>query len=433
MLFFYLFFILSIFRKAALASGDVAINGCPQLDFQWHTQIQNIMYYTMNITDVTLVQDNLFEITLHVLGKEQIPLQYLYSLKIIGVNGPTSTVVLYGKNENTYLIDNPTDFTVTFQVYATLSDCQWWLPNFQIQFEYLQGDAAQYWQTWTWGTSTFDLSTGCNNYDNQGHSQTDFPGYCWALGLPSECGVDSNPSSSSISTSSYSSEVMSSSYTSEVMSSSYSSEVMSSSHTSEIISSSHISEVISSDSTQIISSYIALITSSTLDAEARTRTTTVTYSDDDASASSPPSTLDAEARTKTTTVTSSIDDADARTQTTAFTSFIDDASPSSSEVMSTLAPFSDMPPFPRFSFDRSLPPSYDPLPPIFDSLPPITYSETSTESFNSTEYTSSDPSLTTSTISELTSSYAGFTAEITSSIIVSSEKTVSTAFSSSFE
>jgi len=406
----------------------------------------------MNITDVTLVQDNLFEITLHVLGKEQIPLQYLYSLKIIGVNGPTSTVVLYGKNENTYLIDNPTDFTVTFQVYATLSDCQWWLPNFQIQFEYLQGDAAQYWQTWTWGTSTFDLSTGCNNYDNQGHSQTDFPGYCWALGLPSECGVDSNPSSSSISTSSYSSEVMSSSYTSEVMSSSYtsevmsssySSEVMSSSHTSEIISSSHISEVISSDSTQIISSYIALITSSTLDAEARTRTTTVTYSiddtttvtcsDDDGSESSSLSTLDAEARTKTTTVTSSIDDADARTQTTAFTSFIDDASPSSSEVMSTLAPFSDMPPFPRFSFDRSLPPSYDPLPPIFDSLPPITYSETSTESFNSTEYTSSDPSLTTSTISELTSSYAGFTAEITCSIIVSSEKTVSTAFSSSFE
>jgi len=329
MLFFFLFLILSIFRKAALASGGTAINGCPQLDFHWHTQIQNIMHYTMDITNVILVQGNLFEITIHVLGKEQIPLQYLYSLKVIGVDGPKGTIQLYGKNENTYLIDNPTDFTVTFQVYATLTDCQWWLPNFQIQFEYLQGDAAQYWKTWTWGTSTFDLSTGCNNYDNQGHSQTDFPGYYWVLGLPSKCGVDPNPSSTSIPTSShtsevvssshtsenmssshtsdiipsshtseitssnYTSEVMSSSHTSAVMSSSHTSEIRRSSHTSEIMSSSHTSEVVSpsynsavmssshtskviySNSTQITSSYTTIITSSTVDAETRTKTTAV--------------------------------------------------------------------------------------------------------------------------------------------------------------
>ena len=193
MLLYYLFFLFTIFQRSVLASGGTAVNGCPNLNFDWHMDNQNIIHYTMDVTDVTQVQDNLFEITIHVSGEKQIPLKYLYSLKVIGVNGPKSTVQLYGKNENTYLIDNPTDFTVTFQVYATLTNCQWWMPNFQIQFEYMQGDASQYWQTWIWGTSTFDLGTGCNNYDNQGHSQTDFPGYYWTFGLPSEC-----PSASSI-------------------------------------------------------------------------------------------------------------------------------------------------------------------------------------------------------------------------------------------
>ncbi|GMM57133.1 hypothetical protein DAKH74_037490 [Maudiozyma humilis] len=155
----------------------------------------------MDITDISQVEDNLFEITIHVTGSQQIPLKYLYSLKVIGVNGPKGTVQLYGKNENTYLIDNPTDFTTTFEIYATLTDCQYWMSNFQIQFEYMQGDASQYWETWTWGTTTFDLGTGCTNYDNQGHSQTDFPGFYWTIGLPSECVPESN-SVESIATSS---------------------------------------------------------------------------------------------------------------------------------------------------------------------------------------------------------------------------------------
>lgn len=130
MLLYYLFFLFTILQRTVLASGGTAVNGCANLDFDWHMDNQNILHYTMDVTDVTLVQDNLFEITIHVLGEQQIPLKYLYSLKVIGVNGPKSTVQLYGKNENTYLIDNPTDFTVTFQVYATLTDCQWWMPNF---------------------------------------------------------------------------------------------------------------------------------------------------------------------------------------------------------------------------------------------------------------------------------------------------------------
>ena len=201
MFYFNLFLIFLTILRSHVNAADVAINGCPNLDFTWHMANQNILQYTMDITNVNYIENNLFEITIHVVGAETIPLKYLYSLKIIGVNGPKGTVQLYGKNENTYLIDNPTDFTSTFQVYGNLKDCKWWLPNFQIQFEYMQGDASQYWQTWTWGTSTFDLSTGCNNYDNQGHSQTDFPGFYWTVNLPEQC-HPKRPSSRSCSSSS---------------------------------------------------------------------------------------------------------------------------------------------------------------------------------------------------------------------------------------
>ncbi|CAI4320999.1 CPI_1c_G0008350.mRNA.1.CDS.1 [Saccharomyces cerevisiae] len=184
---------------------SVAINGCPNLDFNWHMSQQNILHYDMDVTSVSWVKDNTYQITIHVKAVKDIPLKYLWSLKIIGVNGPSSTVQLYGKNEETYLISDPTDFTSTFQVYAYPSSdgCTVWMPNFQIQFEYLQGDAAQYWQTWQWGTTTFDLSTGCNNYDNQGHSQTDFPGFYWTYQCKgNNDGTCTKASSSSITTSS---------------------------------------------------------------------------------------------------------------------------------------------------------------------------------------------------------------------------------------
>ncbi|CAI4398911.1 AEL_collapsed_G0027930.mRNA.1.CDS.1 [Saccharomyces cerevisiae] len=164
-------------------SCNSIVNGCPNLDFNWHMNQQTIMQYTLDVTSVSWVQDNTYQITIHVKGEENIDLKYLWSLKIIGVTGPKGTVQLYGYDENTYLIDNPTDFTATFEVYATqdVNSCQVWMPDFQIQFEYLQGSAAQYASSWKWGTTSFSLSTGCNNYDNQGHSQTDFPGFYWNI------------------------------------------------------------------------------------------------------------------------------------------------------------------------------------------------------------------------------------------------------------
>ncbi|GES72332.1 hypothetical protein SCEPF1_0341000100 [Saccharomyces cerevisiae] len=134
-------------------SCNSIVNGCPNLDFNWHMNQQNIMQYTLDVTSVSWVQDNTYQITIHVKGEENIDLKYLSSLKIIGVTGPKDTVQLYGYDENTdwidnplvsrcdentYLIDNPTDFTATFEVYATqdVNSCQVWMPNFQIQFEF---------------------------------------------------------------------------------------------------------------------------------------------------------------------------------------------------------------------------------------------------------------------------------------------------------
>ena len=89
-------------------------------------------------------------------------------------------MVLYGINEKIYSITNPTDYTVTLQVYANVdSSNRVWMPNFQFHYEYCQGTVAQNCNNWAWGTKTFDMNTGCNNYDNQGHSQTNMPGFYW--------------------------------------------------------------------------------------------------------------------------------------------------------------------------------------------------------------------------------------------------------------
>ncbi|CCF59304.1 hypothetical protein KAFR_0G02730 [Kazachstania africana CBS 2517] len=170
----------SILQQRGPQQCQEITNGCPSLNFDFHAQNIGSIQYNLDILSVWWVSDSTYNMTIHATGAEQIPLKYLYSLKIIGVDGPESTVQLYGKNENTYLIDNPTDFTATFAVYASADDDgKVWMPNFQIQFEYLQGDAAQYWESWEWGSSTFDLMTGCDNYDNNGNSQTDFPDFYW--------------------------------------------------------------------------------------------------------------------------------------------------------------------------------------------------------------------------------------------------------------
>ena len=165
---------------------------CPNLNFYWHTDNQNVMHYSMTVNSVTWISGNTYELTIAVKGAENIDLKYLWSLKIIGVNGPQGTVQLYGKNENTYIIDNPTDYTATFQVYGQQSSddaCKVLMPSFQIQYEYLQGDAAQYASTWKWGQTSFDLMTGCSA-DNNNNSNADFPTWYWTK----ECGSCGSPS-----------------------------------------------------------------------------------------------------------------------------------------------------------------------------------------------------------------------------------------------
>ncbi|CCD27198.1 uncharacterized protein NDAI_0J03060 [Naumovozyma dairenensis CBS 421] len=183
-------------QKRDNAICQTIVNGCPDLNFGYHASNTNTLRYYLNILNVLWVQDNLYNITINVKGEKQIPMKYLHSLKIIGVKGPQGTVQLYGGNEETYLIDNPTDYTVTFQISggSPKDECNVWLPNFQIQYEYLLGDAAQYEDTWEWGANAFDLGSGCDDFDNMGNSQTDFPGYYWKSKCNEECQV-SSPSS----------------------------------------------------------------------------------------------------------------------------------------------------------------------------------------------------------------------------------------------
>lgn len=164
-------------------------NACPDLNFSWDFDNQDIMPYYLSIESVIWLDQNLYEITVHVMGAEQIDIKYLYALKIIGVNGPKSTILLYGDGDISHVITSPTNFSVSFEVYADTpkDNCDVWLPDFKIQYEYLEGSAAKFSDTWVWGDSTFDLRTGCTIYDNNGNSQTDFPGFYWRFNCNEDC------------------------------------------------------------------------------------------------------------------------------------------------------------------------------------------------------------------------------------------------------
>ncbi|CDH11727.1 uncharacterized protein ZBAI_03513 [Zygosaccharomyces bailii ISA1307] len=249
--------------KVSQASGETsgcAVSGltpvCPDLNFNWHEDNTNTMHYTMDLVSVTWISSNLYEITIKVEGAEQIDLKYLWSLKVIGINGPESTHQLYGKNENTYLIDNPTDYTATFQVYGQTvegDDCKVEMPSFQIQYEYLQGDAAQYSDSWTWGATSFDLMTGCGG-DNNGNSNADFPLWYWSSG-EAKCGgcggTSSGTRSSSTTTSKTSYSPSQSTSSSTPWSSSSSSVVPTSSSSSSVAPSSSNPVAPSSSSSSI--------------------------------------------------------------------------------------------------------------------------------------------------------------------------------------
>ncbi|AJU96973.1 Bsc1p [Saccharomyces cerevisiae YJM1356] len=289
---------------------------------------QNILHYDMDVTSVSWVKDNTYQITIHVKAVKDIPLKYLWSLKIIGVNGPSSTVQLYGKNEKTYLISDPTDFTSTFQVYAYPSSdgCTVWMPNFQIQFEYLQGDAAQYWQTWQWGTTTFDLSTGCNNYDNQGHSQTDFPGFYWTYQCKgNNDGTCTKASSSSITTSSITTSSTTTSSTTTSSTTTSSSTTSSSTTSSSTTSSSTTSSSTTSSSTTSSSTKTSTTTSSTVKSSSTT-SIDFTTSVDSHTSSSVADIYRSRTSTDVTTLAAS---------TSPFSSFTSSDSSSSSDVTSS--------------------------------------------------------------------------------------------------
>ncbi|QLG70967.1 hypothetical protein HG535_0A09170 [Zygotorulaspora mrakii] len=149
---------------------------CPDLNFHWHEKNENIMEYTMNVLSVKWMAGNTYQITINVKGAQKIDLKYLWSLKIIGINGPRGTHQLYGFNENVFLIQDPTDYTATFEVYghpAVEDPCRVLMPSFQIQYEYHNRHGG-----WKWGKQTFDLMTGCNA-DNNGNSNADFPLSYW--------------------------------------------------------------------------------------------------------------------------------------------------------------------------------------------------------------------------------------------------------------
>lgn len=73
--FYYFMLIITIIINLAIAqNGNVAMNYCPHFDFNWRMDIQNILHYSLEIVLVKYISGNIFNIAIHVLGSEQLPL-----------------------------------------------------------------------------------------------------------------------------------------------------------------------------------------------------------------------------------------------------------------------------------------------------------------------------------------------------------------------
>ena len=171
-------------------------NKCSEWNFDHHQDRENIKpKYKMQLLNVQHGDGADYDITVRFYADENIPLEHLHSVKIIGVQGPQGTIQLWGKNEGVTPQDFvPSDFTTTFKIYSNPHEdpCYVEIPNFQVQYEYKHSD------TWTqngWGKHAFDLMIGCGG-DNQGNSNFDFPLYFW----PKDCNSHCNPPESSVTT-----------------------------------------------------------------------------------------------------------------------------------------------------------------------------------------------------------------------------------------
>lgn len=126
-----------LMKRSSSPSCCKITNGCPNLDFSWRTNQQGIMPYTLSVVGVQWRGGNVYDLTIHVKGRESIPINTLWGLQINGINGPTRNIVLYSLNTSppTRLITDPTDYTVTFQVFANAdSSGRVWMPNFQFHY-----------------------------------------------------------------------------------------------------------------------------------------------------------------------------------------------------------------------------------------------------------------------------------------------------------
>ncbi|CAI4696709.1 AQG_2a_G0044260.mRNA.1.CDS.1 [Saccharomyces cerevisiae] len=148
----------------------------------------------MDLLAVDWIESETYGVTVKVQGAESIDWKYLSSLKLTGIDGPQSCVEVTKSNKDCS-INSATEFTVSFPVYAQKIEnepCQVLMPSFQIEYEFLKGEAQQYSEGWKWGETCFNLESGCQHQSSSSKANCDFPLWHWNCGHIPGC-----PSSSS--------------------------------------------------------------------------------------------------------------------------------------------------------------------------------------------------------------------------------------------
>ncbi|GAV49877.1 hypothetical protein ZYGR_0R01200, partial [Zygosaccharomyces rouxii] len=144
-------------------------DACPVRNILNSLGAEKLISFDMEVTDVSYLGGNTYNVTIHVSGKINIASYLFRGLHVSDIDGPDSEVTLYSTTTPNLLnLLCPSDYTANFLVYGVEQGDTVWLPSFRLVYEYSNGLPGVL-ET----VNQLELITGCLEVDSS------LSGYYW--------------------------------------------------------------------------------------------------------------------------------------------------------------------------------------------------------------------------------------------------------------
>ncbi|QPG74652.1 hypothetical protein FOA43_001984 [Brettanomyces nanus] len=149
---------------------------CSSLDMTYKCGQDNYPCASGDISDVTDLGNNHYEITFTFASDDCIDISNLGEAKIIGIDSPESgTNLLLSRNSNVFKIDDACHWSATFVINGKQDGSQICTPSFTVQYDWFSGAGVSTSEKSSWKYSgSYDYLLSCST-NNMGQSNGDWP------------------------------------------------------------------------------------------------------------------------------------------------------------------------------------------------------------------------------------------------------------------